>query len=57
MHLKEALHELRKNEKKKFDQTVDLLVNCKGIDPKKESVNVVINVPHKLKDKKVWNRD
>ena len=53
MEIKQALAELRKDKERKFDQTVDLIVNLKGIDFKKESVNIVVNVPHKLKDKKV----
>lgn len=53
MKLKEALEELRKEEKRKFSQSVDLIVNLKGFDTRKESVNAVINIPHKIKDKKV----
>ncbi|MBS3071491.1 hypothetical protein J4408_00715 [Candidatus Pacearchaeota archaeon] len=53
MELKQAIAELRKLEKKKFDQSVDLIVNLKGIDLRKESINVVASIPHKIKDKKV----
>lgn len=53
MELKEALAELRKDEKRKFEQSVDLIVNLKGIDLKRTSVSSVISVPHKLKEKKV----
>lgn len=53
MNTKEALSELRKNEKRKFDQTVELIVNLRGIDLKKDQVNIVVNLPHKIKDKKV----
>jgi large subunit ribosomal protein L1 len=53
MHLKEALAELRKAEKRKFSQTVDLIINLKGIDPKKDSVNVIAQIPHTIKQKKV----
>ncbi len=53
MKLNEALTELRKNEKRKFDQTIDLIVNLKGIDLKRENVATIIDIPHKIKDKKV----
>ena len=54
MKLNEALAELRKNEKRKFDQTIEIIVNLKGVDLKREAVNVLINIPHKIKDKKVF---
>lgn len=53
MELKQALAELRKLEKKKFDQSIDLIVNLKGVDLKKENISAVITIPHKIKDKKV----
>lgn len=53
MELKEALLELRKTEKRNFQQSIDLIVNLKGIDMKRETLNIIITVPHKIKDKKV----
>ena len=53
MQLKEAIIELRKQEKRKFAQSFDAIVNLKGIDLRRENINVVVNVPHKLRDKKV----
>ena len=53
MQLKEALNELRKNEKRKFDQTIDLLISLKGIDLRKDSVSLVSTIPHKFKEKQV----
>lgn len=57
MKLKEellkALTELRKGKERKFDQTVDFIVNLKKFDLKKDAVNLVVNVPFKIKDKKV----
>jgi large subunit ribosomal protein L1 len=54
MELKEALETLRKESKeRKFDQTVDLIVNLKGIDIRKDNINSVINIPHRVKEKKV----
>ena len=51
--LKKALTELRKEKERKFDQTVDLIMNLQKIDLKKTTVNIVVNVPHKIKDKKI----
>jgi large subunit ribosomal protein L1 len=51
--LKKALTELRKEEKKKFEQTVDLIINLQKFDLKKNQVNLFVSVPHKIKEKKV----
>ena len=51
--LKQALVELRKNKERKFDQSVDLIINLQKFDIKKEQVNLFISVPHKIKDKKI----
>jgi large subunit ribosomal protein L1 len=49
-----ALGELRKNQKaRKFKQSVDLIINLKNFDIKKESVNLFIALPHKIKEKKI----
>jgi len=53
MEVKAALAELRKLEKKKFDQTVDLIINLRGIDIRKDNISAVITFPHKIKDKKI----
>lgn len=53
MELEQALKELRKNEKINFDQTVDLIVNLRGIDLRKENIGTVISMPHIFKEKKV----
>src|SRR3989344_4504615 len=53
MELKQALDEIRKNEKRKFSQSVDLIVNLKGVDLRKDNVNAIVNLPHKFKEKKV----
>tara|TARA_Y100000310_G_scaffold342202_1_gene444251 strand:+ start:324 stop:944 length:621 start_codon:yes stop_codon:yes gene_type:complete len=53
VELKQALEELRKGKERKFNQTVDLIVNLKGIDLKKTNLSLVINVPHSFKEKKV----
>ena len=54
MELKSALEELRKNSKeRKFDQSVDLIINLKGVDIRKDNVNAVISIPHKIKEKRI----
>jgi len=54
MELKEALEYLRKNSKERnFSQTIDLIVNLKGIDLRKDNVAAVISIPYKVKEKKV----
>ncbi len=51
--LKKALAELRKNKERKFDQTADLIVNLQKFNPKKDAVNILVNLPNKIRDKKV----
>ena len=53
MELKQALAELRKLEKRKFDQSIDLLVSLKGIDPKKDNIATIVTIPNKIKERKV----
>jgi len=54
MNVQEAITELRKEEnKRKFEQGVDLIVNLKGVDTKRDSVNVVVTIPNKFKEKRV----
>ncbi len=53
MELNEALAELRKQKERKFDQTIDLIVNLKNIDLKRDNISAVVSLPHKIKDKKI----
>ncbi len=54
MKFKEALEELRKSsEKRKFDQTLDLIVNLKSFDPQRETINTFVILPHPAKNKKI----
>src|SRR3989344_550879 len=54
MEFKEALAELRKEEnKRKFEQTIDLIVNLRGIDLKRDNVNLVVSMPHQVREKKI----
>jgi len=49
-----AIKALRKTEKKvNFDQTIDLIINLKNFDVRKEAFNLFIEVPNKIKDKKI----
>jgi large subunit ribosomal protein L1 len=51
--LKKALNELRKEKERKFDQTVDLIINLQKYDLKKNPLNLFISVPYKIKEKKI----
>ena len=52
--VKKLREEENKREKKRnFDQTVDLIVNLKNFDARKESLNTFISVPHPIKEKKI----
>ncbi len=46
MEIKQALTELRNEKKRKFVQTVDLVMNLKNFDVRKEALNTFVNVPH-----------
>jgi len=49
-----AIEKLRNTEnKKKFEQTIDLIINLKDFDVRRESFNLFINLPHKIRDKKI----
>ena len=49
-----AIKKLRETEvKRKFPQTVDLIVNLKNFDSKKDAFNVLLELPHPYKNKKV----
>ncbi len=52
MKIEEALAELRKEKKRKFVQTVDLIVNLKNFDVRKEALNTFVEVPYS-KEKKI----
>jgi large subunit ribosomal protein L1 len=53
--LTQSIKKLRENSdtERKFDQTVDLIVNLKNFDVRRESFNTFIALPYKVKDKKV----
>lgn len=51
--LKKSLVELRKSKERKFDESVDFLVNLQKIEVKKNPLNLFVQVPHKIKDKKI----
>ncbi len=46
MEIKATLAELRKEKKRKFTQTVDLVMNLKNFDVRKEALNTFVSVPH-----------
>ncbi|UCD20745.1 MAG: hypothetical protein JSW08_03150 [archaeon] len=54
MKFKEALKELReKTKKRNFDQTLDLILNLKSFDIKKDAVGIVVSLPNTYKKVKV----
>ncbi|VVB78514.1 50S ribosomal protein L1 [uncultured archaeon] len=49
-----AIKKLRETkEKKNFDQTIDLIVNLKGFDVRREAFNTFIQLPNKVKNKRI----
>lgn len=42
-----------KDKERKFDQTVDLIVNLKEFDVRKQAFSIFVTVPNKVKDKKI----
>lgn len=51
METKEAIAKLREGKKRKFDQSVDLIVNLKNFDVRREALNTFVFVPNGM-DKK-----
>ena len=48
-----AVRESYAKDKRKFEQTVDLIINLKDFDIKRNSINTFVILPHQVKDKKV----
>ena len=49
-----VIEKIKSSEKKvNFDQTVDLIINLKEFDVRREAFNIFIPVPNKIKDKKI----
>ena len=46
MKVEEAIQELRKEKKRKFVQTIDLIINLQNFDVRKEAVNTFVQIPH-----------
>jgi len=54
MDAKEALEKLRKDSKeRKFDQSVDLIINLRGVDVKRDNIATIITLPNIVKEKKI----
>lgn len=54
MEIGKVIENLIKNNKKRnFVQTIDLIVNLKNFDIKKEKINFYFEIPHPVKEKKV----
>jgi len=48
-----ALEKVKPGKKVNFDQTIDLIVNLKNFDVKRETFNIFIQLPEKIKNKKI----
>lgn len=48
-----AIQSLRQEKKRNFNQSVDLIINLKNFDIKKQSLNIIANIKHKIKDNKI----
>jgi len=49
-----AVEKIKSSEKKiNFNQTVDIIINLKDFDVRREAFNIFISVPNKIKDKNV----
>ncbi len=53
MELQQALEELRKQKKRKFGQSVDLLVSLRSVDLRRDTISFISTIPHIIKEKKV----
>lgn len=53
MKIQEALSELRKAEKRNFEQSIDLVINLRGLDLRKDNVSTIAQFPFPIKAKKV----
>jgi len=54
MNFKQALEQLRiESEKRNFDQTLDLIINLKSFDPRRDILNTSVVLPHAPRKKKI----
>lgn len=51
--LEKALSELRKGKERKFDQTVDFIINLRKFDMKKNQSSILVNIPFMIREKKI----
>ncbi len=51
-HLIESIKKIKQSKERKFSQSVDLIINLKNFNNKKNSINLFLNFPHKVKDVK-----
>jgi large subunit ribosomal protein L1 len=53
MKLEKAIETFKKSEERKFNQTVELIVNLKKFDARKTQINLFTQIPHQFKEKKI----
>jgi len=51
--LEKAVELIKEDKERKFDQSVDLIVNLRKFDLKKTQINNFVTLPNKIKDKRV----
>jgi ribosomal protein L1 len=49
----DSIRKLRKEKARNFNQTVDLIINLKNFNVKKENLNIFVALPNKIKEKKI----
>jgi len=53
MKLAQGIEELKKSKERKFNESVEVIVNLRKFDSKKSQINTFITLPNKIKDKKI----
>ncbi len=48
-----ALKQARETKQRKFDQSIDLIVNLRAFDMKRDSLNIFVNLPHAIGEKRI----
>jgi len=49
----DALKQARETKQRKFDQSIDLIVNLKDFDMKRDSLNIFVSLPHSIGEKQI----
>lgn len=52
-NFREAIEEVKKQRKRNFDQSVDLIINLRDFDVRKDSVSIFVQLPFPASEKKI----